>query len=311
MCNRSGTGHDVRGPKTAHSAHRQVVVPPATGVWSSDIAYHQTLTCRHCTANAQPGPILSGHLASKLSFPGRSPRRGNVIAVFLRISGHASQVAETARSPVHSPRWQTTHVRCPSPGQENCWLTCYIVTAFDHVYVNQDHRPGPDRDRMLVAELTGTTRHHARWRELAQDEQDAAVTELREQVGCEEVARQDRLGLGAQELRPGRVCSSRRGVDPGLLQISHTVDAAIFAPRPTNAGSCPVTSSRSPWRRTFGITANNVARKCPIRPVQVRAARLPPLQDGELVAQDQDLCGLPGLLMPDSRSHEDARVISR
>ena len=132
-----------------------------------------------------------------------------------------------------------------------------------------------------------------------------------QQVGCEEVARQDRLGLGAQELRPGRVCSSRRGVDPGLLQISHTVDAAIFAPRPTSAGSCPVTSSRSPWRRTFGITANNVARKCPIRPVQVRAARLPPLQDGELVAQDQDLCGLPSLLMPDSRSHEDARVISR
>ena len=54
MCNWSGTGHDVRGAKTAHLAHRQVVVPPATGVWSSDIAYHQTLTCRHRTANAQP-----------------------------------------------------------------------------------------------------------------------------------------------------------------------------------------------------------------------------------------------------------------
>jgi hypothetical protein len=39
-----------------------------------------------------------------------------------------------------------------------------------------------------------------------------------EQVGGEEVARQDRLGLGAQELRPGRVCLSRRGVDPGILQ---------------------------------------------------------------------------------------------
>ena len=44
--------------------------------------------------------------------------------------------------------------------------------------MNQDHRPGPDR--ILVAQLTGTARHHARWRELAQDEQDAAVTELRE-----------------------------------------------------------------------------------------------------------------------------------
>jgi hypothetical protein len=39
-----------------------------------------------------------------------------------------------------------------------------------------------------------------------------------QQVGGEEVARQDRLGLGAQELRPGRVCSSRRGVDPCFLQ---------------------------------------------------------------------------------------------
>ena len=46
--------------------------------------------------------------------------------------------------------------------------------------MNQDHRPGPRPDRILVAELTGTARHHARWRELAQDEQDAAVTELRE-----------------------------------------------------------------------------------------------------------------------------------
>jgi hypothetical protein len=36
--------------------------------------------------------------------------------------------------------------------------------------------------------------------------------------------------------------------------------------------------------------------QCPVRPVQVRAARLPPLQDGELVAQDQDLGGLPCLL---------------
>ena len=36
----------------------------------------------------------------------------------------------------------------------------------------------------------------------------------------------------------------------------------------------------------------------PVRPVEVRAARLAPLQDGELVAQDQDLCGLPCLLTP-------------
>jgi hypothetical protein len=36
----------------------------------------------------------------------------------------------------------------------------------------------------------------------------------------------------------------------------------------------------------------------PVRPVQVRAARLPPLQDGELVAQEQDLGDLPCFLTP-------------
>ena len=36
----------------------------------------------------------------------------------------------------------------------------------------------------------------------------------------------------------------------------------------------------------------------PVRLVHGRAARLPPLQDGELVAKDQDLGGLPRLLTP-------------
>ena len=34
------------------------------------------------------------------------------------------------------------------------------------------------------------------------------------------------------------------------------------------------------------------------RPFEIRAARLPPLQDGELVAQDQDLGGFPRRLAP-------------
>ena len=38
----------------------------------------------------------------------------------------------------------------------------------------------PDRDRILVAQLTGTAGHHARWRELTGEEEAAAVTELRE-----------------------------------------------------------------------------------------------------------------------------------
>ena len=45
--------------------------------------------------------------------------------------------------------------------------------------MNQDHF-APAADRLLVAQLTGTARHHARWRDLTGDEQAAAVTELRD-----------------------------------------------------------------------------------------------------------------------------------
>jgi hypothetical protein len=51
--------------------------------------------------------------------------------------------------------------------------------AFDPGKVNQD-RFAPAADRLLVAQLTGTARHHARWRDLTADEQAAAVTELRD-----------------------------------------------------------------------------------------------------------------------------------
>jgi hypothetical protein len=38
----------------------------------------------------------------------------------------------------------------------------------------------PQADRILVAQLTGEARHHARWRELTEVEHAAAVGELRE-----------------------------------------------------------------------------------------------------------------------------------
>jgi len=38
----------------------------------------------------------------------------------------------------------------------------------------------PERDRILVAELTGEAKHHAKWRELTEDEETAAVAALRE-----------------------------------------------------------------------------------------------------------------------------------
>jgi len=50
-----------------------------------------------------------------------------------------------------------------------CYLA-FSVLAFDPVLVNQD-RPRPSADRMIVAELTGEARHHAKWRPLTADEE--------------------------------------------------------------------------------------------------------------------------------------------
>jgi hypothetical protein len=44
----------------------------------------------------------------------------------------------------------------------------------------RDNHRGPVLDRIRVAWLTGTAKHHARWRELTADERAAAVAELRE-----------------------------------------------------------------------------------------------------------------------------------
>jgi hypothetical protein len=48
----------------------------------------------------------------------------------------------------------------------------------------------------------------------------------------------------------------------------------------------------------FGYHAEQGREQGPVRPVQLRATRLPPLQNRELVAQDQDLGRLPRLLAP-------------
>ena len=56
-----------------------------------------------------------------------------------------------------------------------------------------------------------------------------------EQVRAEEIARQDRFGLGAQELRPGGPHRRGAGLIPAFLRISHTVDAATFTPRPASS----------------------------------------------------------------------------
>jgi hypothetical protein len=54
-----------------------------------------------------------------------------------------------------------------------------------------------------------------------------------------------------------------------------------------------VTSKRRPLAPRFRYHGEQGRVQCPVCPVQVRAARLPPLQDGELVAQEQDLGSPP------------------
>jgi hypothetical protein len=48
--------------------------------------------------------------------------------------------------------------------------------------VAQDH-PRPAADRILVAQLTGEARHHARWRPLTEEEEAIALAELRALAG--------------------------------------------------------------------------------------------------------------------------------
>jgi hypothetical protein len=71
-----------------------------------------------------------------------------------------------------------------------------------------------------------------------------------EQFRCEEVARQDRLGLGTQELRPGKRGSARRRVDSGLLENLPTPLRRPFSlsGRPVPRGSCgtPIRGSPGP-----------------------------------------------------------------
>jgi len=60
-----------------------------------------------------------------------------------------------------------------------------------------------------------------------------------EQVGGEEVQRQDAVGLGSQKLGPARAVPARCRVDPRALEICDAVDGATVTPSP----------AISPWIR--------------------------------------------------------------
>jgi hypothetical protein len=72
--------------------------------------------------------------------------------------------------------------------------------VFDYGQMNQDC-PGPDRDRLIVAELSGAAQRHARWGGLTDDEKAAGAAELREIAGdsADLLAQEAGLALGTNE----------------------------------------------------------------------------------------------------------------
>ena len=183
-----------------------------------------------------------------------------------------------------------------------------------------------------------------------------------EQVGGEEVARQDRLGLGAQELRPGRTRSAaardRSRHSSGFSMPSTPLPSlpgrparrgsavsppGVFAGQPEDqgpdvpAGGWPpilpridlaaqrrrmmsrcqrrivsgVTSSRSPCRRAFGITASRVASRA--RSAQSRFGRrgCRRCSTASWWRRSRISAVCHASSRRDSRSHEVIRVIRR
>jgi len=126
-----------------------------------------------------------------------------------------------------------------------------------------------------------------------------------EQVSGKEVARQDRLSLGTQEsgVLAGR--PQHQGLDvpasgwPAGFAL-HGAGGPAAADEVAVPAHDRVRSDQKPQSAAprLGDHVEQGHEKGPVRPAQVRAAGLPPLQDGELVAQEQDLCGLPGLRTP-------------
>jgi hypothetical protein len=84
----------------------------------------------------------------------------------------------------------------------------------------------PQADRLLVAELYGEARHHARWRELSSDEEAAAVTALRELADGRADLLAEVAGIleGTREGEPDEplarqaaMLCRKAGADPGVI----------------------------------------------------------------------------------------------
>ena len=84
----------------------------------------------------------------------------------------------------------------------------------------------PQADRILVAELYGEAKHHAKWSELTADEEDAAVAGLRELAGGRADLLAEVAGIleGAREGEPDEpltrqaaMLCRKAGADPAAI----------------------------------------------------------------------------------------------
>ncbi len=108
----------------------------------------------------------------------------------------------------------------------------------------------PQADRILVAQLTGEAGHHAKWRELSSDEEDAAVAALRELAGGRADLLAEVAGIleGAHEGKLDEVITRQPA---GLCRKAGADPEAIPAwieegrRRRANAGRAPFSESRN------------------------------------------------------------------
>jgi hypothetical protein len=144
-----------------------------------------------------------------------------------------------------------------------------------------DYRP--DRDRILVAQLTGTAGHHAKWRELTGDEEAAAVSELRQLADgrgdllaevagilegasegdlSEPIARQSawlcrQAGAARRPSRPGsKKAAAGKRTRAGRRSQTRTTGARVFRDRLGGAGSTRPPSRKAPAQAPCALGDN-------------------------------------------------------
>jgi hypothetical protein len=115
--------------------------------------------------------------------------------------------------------------------------------------------PLPQADRILIAQLTGEARHHAKWRDLTAGEEAAALAELRELAD----GRADLLAEVAGVLEGAREGELDEALARQAAMLCRKAGADLEAipawAKEGGAGGPPRGSRRSPAACTAGNTA--------------------------------------------------------